>query len=280
MALDDLPLRSASSSTSSSSPQPAGRPGGGSPVRWAAVAVIALTAGAGLTYWWMTRARPNGPALPPTVAADGARASSRPQPEPMDLPTLDASDTMFRELVGVLSRHPQLARLMAGDGLVRRAVVAVNQIAEGRTPSAQLTPLRPPTRLAILGTEEGAIDPRTYQRWDGAVGALTSVNPPEAAQLYVNLKPLFDGAWAELGHPGGNFDTAVTQAIDMLITTPQPSGDPVLLRRPGYYEHVDPVLRGLRPVQKQLLLVGPESRVRLDRWLREFAAALDLPITG
>jgi hypothetical protein len=249
-------------------------------MRWAVLAAIALAAGAGLTYWWMTRARPSGPALPPTVAADSARTSSRPQPEPMDLPSLDASDLMFRELVGVLSRNPQLARLMAGDGLVRRAVVAVNQIAEGRTPSAQLTALRPPTRLAILGTDEGAIDPRTYQRWDGAVGALTSVNPAEAAQLYVNVKPLFDAGWAELGHPDGNFDTAITQAIDMLITTPLPPADPVLLRRPGYYEHVDPVLRGLRPVQKQLLLVGPESRVRLDRWLRSFAAALDLPITG
>lgn len=282
MAIDDLPLRSdsASSSPTGAPAAPPERPGGSSPVRWVVVAIIALAAGAGVTYWWMTRARPNGPVLPPTTAADSTRTSTRPQPQPMDLPSLDGSDALFRELVGVLSRHPQLVRLLATDGLVRRAVVAVNQIAEGRTPSAQLTPLRPPTRLTITGGEEGAIDPRSYQRWDAAVDALASVNPAEAAQLYVNVKPLFDAAWAELGHPGGNFDTALTQATDVLLATPVPAGDPVLLRRPGYYEHVDPALRSLRPVQKQLLLVGPDSRARIDRWLRAFAAALDLPITG
>jgi hypothetical protein len=227
----------------------------------------------------MTRAQPTGPLPAPTVASDGAGALNRPQRQPMELPGVDASDALLRELVSVLSKHPQLARLLATDGLVRRVVLAVDQMADGRTPAAPLAVLRPPTRLAIVGADNGPIDPRSYQRWDSATAALVSINPSEAAQLYVNVKPLFDAAWADLGHPGGDFDTAITRAIDVALATPTPATDPVLLRRPGYFEHTDPALRSLRPVQKQLLLVGPESRTRLLDWMRRLAVALDLPIS-
>jgi hypothetical protein len=49
-------------------------------------------------------------------------------------------------------------------------------------------------------------------------------------------------------------------------------------RRPHYFEHDDPALRSLLPVQKQLLLVGPERRRRLMSWLKDLAANLDLKI--
>lgn len=279
MAYDDLPLRQAPEPAPAYPPPPPAPPRS-SAARWVVVAAVALAAGAALALWWMTRAQPAGPLPAPTMATDGAQTSNRPQRQPMELPGLDGSDTLFRELVGVLSRHPLLARLLATDGLIRGAVLAVEQVADGRTPAVPLAPLRPPTRLAILGTESGPIDARTYARWDSATAALTSINPAEAAQLYVNLKPLFDAAYADLGHPGGDFDTAITGAIDMLLATPAPATDPVLLRRPGYYEHTDGTLRSLRPVQKQLLLTGPDSRTRILAWLRRLAEALDLTVTG
>ncbi len=276
MPLEDLPLRSGSPAPPRYEPPPPPAP---SPWRWVAVGLVALAAGAGLTYWWMTRAQPTGPLPAPTVATDGAGTLNRPQRQPMELPEVDGSDSLLRELVSVLSKHPLLARLLATDGLVRRVVLAVDQMADGRTPAVPLAVLRPPTRLAIAGTDSGPIDPRSYQRWDSATAALVSINPREAAQLYVNVKPLFDAAWADLGHPGGDFDTAITRAIDVALATPSPETDPVLLRRPGFYEHTDPALRSLRPVQKQLLLVGPQSRAQLFDWMRRLATALDLPVT-
>jgi hypothetical protein len=113
-------------------------------------------------------------------------------------------------------------------------------------------------------------------RWEVATSALLSVNPADAAQLYVNVKPLFDEAYGELGHPNGNFDDAIVLAIGTLEDTPQVKVDPVLLRRPGYYEHEDPVLRGLLPVQKQLLLLGPTNSQKIMTWLKQLAEALDL----
>lgn len=277
MPYDDLPLRPGAGQHPPPVPQPPPAP---SPLRWVAVGAVALVAGAALAFWWMTRAQLEEPLPAPTAATDGAQTSNRPLRQPIELPGLDGSDTFFRDLVGVLSRHPVMARLLATDGLVRRAVLTVEQIGDGRTPSVPLVTLRPPTRLAIVGDASGPVDPRTYARWDAATAALTSVNPSEAAQLYVNVKPLFDAAYAELGHPGGDFDAAIVRAIDMLIAAPTPATPPELLRRPGYFEHNDAVLRSLRPVQKQLILTGPDAQRRIVEWLRRLAAALDLPITG
>jgi hypothetical protein len=130
--------------------------------------------------------------------------------------------------------------------------------------------------VAVAGTEAGAVDPASYRRWDPAVSALTSIEPADAAQVYVNVKPLLDEAYEELGYPDGNFDDAVARAVRMLAETPDVSEPPLLLRRPAYFEYEDAALRSLRPVQKQFVLIGPDNRRQVMAWLRRLAAALDL----
>jgi hypothetical protein len=205
-------------------------------------------------------------------------AAQRPRPESIDLPGLDDSDTLIRDLVSSLSKHPLLARLLVPQALVRKIVLAVVQIGDGVTPVAALAPARPASHLQIQGTNSGRVDPNTYHRWDSAIAALTSIDTAELAQTYVNLKPLFDQAYRELGHPNGNFDDAIVRAIQTLDATPQITTDPVLLRRSSHYEHDDPSLRALLPVQKQLLLLGPAHRRAVMTWLKQLAARLDLKI--
>lgn len=261
-------------------PEPDGPPPqeGGSAWRWIVVGLAGVAAGAVLMFWWMSRAQPS-PATPasPTVV-DTASASNRPKRQPLDLPLLDNSDTLIRSLVSALSNHPWLARQIATPGLVRSTTLAVVQIGDGRTPAESLRALRPTSRLQIAGSASGKIDAASYRRWDVVSGALTSVSPADAAQLYVNIKPLVDQAYIELGHGGGDFDQAIVRAIQMLVETPEIQGDPVLNRRTGYFEYEDPALRALKPVQKQLILMGPENRQRLVTWLRQFAVALDLKL--
>ena len=270
MALDDLRYQP----TGGPSPEPPARPG---LLRWIAVAVAGLAAGSLLTFWWMSRAQPTTTTPASTTAADGGTTSNRPAPQPMPLPPLNASDSFLRDLVSALSRHPTLARWLATPDLVRGAALAVVQVGDGRTPAAPLQALRPETRVQVTGNDTGAVAPASYRRWESAVSALTSIDPGEAAQVYVNVKPLLDEAYRELGYPGGNFDEAVTRAIRMLAETPAAPDAAVLLRRPAYFEYEDATLRSLRPAQKQFLLVGSDSQRQVLAWLRRFAAALDLP---
>ena len=194
----------------------------------------------------------------------------------MQLPRLVDSDAMLRELAATLSRHPLLARLAATRGLVRSITLGVVQMGDGKTPSGPLSPLRPPTRLTIAGQASGAVDAASYARWEAATSALLSIPAKDAAQVYVNVKPLFDEAYRELGYPGADFDSAIAKAIRVLDSTPPSPPELVLLRREGYFEHADTALQSLPPVQKQLLLMGPESRTRIMNWLHQLAATLEL----
>jgi len=274
MALNDLPLHGAPP------PQRPSRPAA-SPTRWIIVAAVVVIAGSFLALRWMIRSQPE-PATPtPTRATDAGVPPRRPRPQAVDLPPLDQSDAVVAGMIHALSAHPLITKLIGSTGLVRQATLVVQQIGDGKTPADPLNALRPASRLNIVGADQGPIDPATYARWNAATSALTSIDPNDAAQLYVNTKTLFDAAYRDLGHPNGDFDEAVVRAIQTLAATPPVTGNPELIRhadRPGYFEHVDSQLASALPVQKQFLLIGPDNRQRVMAWLKSLAAALDLKI--
>ncbi len=272
---DDLPLHIAPSGADPP-PAPPRRPS--SPTRWVVVGAGAVIAGALLTIWWMGRAQPDPTSLAPTGPTEVEIASRRPKRQPLELPTLAASDGLLRELAAALSRHPLLARLAATKGVVRSIVLAVVQIGDGKTPAKPLAVLQPSGPLRMTQGTPGRLDPATYARWDAAVAALTSIDAADAAQVYVNVKPVFDEAYAELGYPGGDFDQAIVRAIRTLDATPDLASEPVLLQRPNYVEYEDAALRALLPVQKQLLLIGTNNRRAVLRWIHQLAANLDLKV--
>ncbi len=249
-----------------------------SPTRWVVVGAGAVIAGALLTLWWMGRAQLDPTTPAPTGPTEVEIASRRPKQQMLQLPPLAESDPLVRELAATLSRHPLLARLAATKGAVRALVLAVVQIGDGKTPSKPLAVLQPIGRAVMTSGTPGRLDPVSYARWNGAVTALVSVSATDAAQVYVNVKRVFDEAYTELGYPAGDFDQAIVKAIRMLDQTPDITTEPVLLQRPSYIEHEDAALRSLYPAQKQLLLLGPDHRRAVMRWLHQLAANLDLKI--
>src|SRR5436190_19359254 len=114
MAFDDLPLEHTPGSA------PTGRrpvPPQASPKRWVIAGACVVIVVALFALWWISRAQPRAAIPAPTSATDVAVGSNRPKRQPMSLPSVDASDTLLRELVGQLSRHPLIARLLATDRL-------------------------------------------------------------------------------------------------------------------------------------------------------------------
>jgi hypothetical protein len=61
------------------------------------------------------------------------------------------------------------------------------------------------------------------------------------------VKELFDEAYRDLGYPNGDFDVALSKAIRVIDATPPAPSDMTLLRREGYFEHVDSTLGSLQP---------------------------------
>jgi Protein of unknown function (DUF3014) len=274
MAFDELPLNRPPD------PEPRRVRGASSSstARWLIVGAGLVVAGSMLALWWLSRAQPPTVIPAPVTVSDPKQAERRPWRQPLELPPLAGSDDTLREFVRQLSRDPLLARLLATRDLVRSMTLAAVQIGDGRTPAASFAPVRPSLRLET--SPGGKVEPANFERWGSAVRALQSIPARDAAQVYVNVKPLFDQAYRELGYPQGDFDAALVKAIRMLNATPDAAGDLMLLRREGYFEHEDPSLRSLPPVQKQLLLLGPDHRRVVLSWLRQFADALELKVGG
>ena len=250
------------------------------PPRRGAVRVVALAAILGviaaLVYFvWIAR-RPTPAAQPaPTTSTEVPVGAATPLTIPDEpLPPLSASDSFVRRVVALLSDHPALARWLASDALIQRTATAVEQAGDGRSPVEPFGFARPGSRTAAVPRGSGSvIDPASYRRWDELTAVIASVDPAQAAELYRHVRPLFVETYREMGHPDGNFDAAIGRAAGRVLGTPVIQQPLVVEERRGYLEHSDATLRGLPPISRQLLLMGPANVQRLQDWTTRFLEA-------
>jgi hypothetical protein len=194
------------------------------------------------------------------------------------LPPLDETDTLVRTLAAGLSSHPLLVSWLATDGVLRRFTVVIDNIAYGQPVRKQLTEVTPAGSFRVAG--RGGVlraDPRNYARYEALTGAMESIEPVRAAQMYSMLRPRLEEAYLELGR-GVSFDRALEQAIIALLQAPPIRGDETLVpAKPVGYAFTNPQLQALTPAQKHLLRMGPAHAPRVQAKLRDIALALGIP---
>lgn len=242
-----------------------------------AIAIIAtlllLLLGGGA--WWFSRPAPKVSAnVTPTAVNATEAAIDKPTP-PVDLPPLDRMDDYLRPLLSALSARPELVKWLATDDLVRQLAMALDQASAGKSPARDFKVIKPATPFKVV-TRGGrsTIDPASYQRYDGLVLTVTSIDASRVAQIYKTIRPRLNEAYQGLGHADGNVDQAVRRALDTLIDTPVVR-DPIVVRgSPEGWSYEDDKLEGLMPAQKQLLRMGAANVDRLLEWLRALRTAL------
>jgi hypothetical protein len=263
--LDDLDLR-----PDEPEPEPPGATSRRPPLALIAVATAVLV-GAGLWYG-LLRKRPKPAAPPPAAPSTIAPATPTPKPTPLDLPALDASDAIVRQLVGPLSAHRLFASWLETPNLVRTLTASAVNLAEGGSPRAHLGFLAPQSAFAVA--ERGGrtvIDSASYQRYDAFAASVSSLDPAAGARVYGQLEPLFDIAYRELGYPRGRFREVLARGLEHLLDAPVVDGDvevKAVRRAALVYELADPELEALSPAQKHLLRMGPANVRRLQATLR------------
>ena len=247
---------------------------------WVATALVLLLVALGAYVWYSRRSHPASEQASAPAAQPQARSPTPPlgaSGENIDLPPLGESDGLVRELVGRLSAHPSVVAWLAGDGLIRNATVAVQNVAAGQTPSRHVQRLVPKAPFEIRGSAgELTVDPRSYERYNWIADGVASLDAQGMARLYGTLKPRVEEAYAELGSPEPGVDAAIERAIVVLLETPVVEGDVRLVTRGALYAYADPRLEGLSPAQKQLLRTGPRNTRAMQEKLREIALALGI----
>jgi len=236
-------------------------------------AVVVAAIGAGL-WWWQS----NMPAEPPKVETvapaakptpvDDAEVPVTPVVQRTELPPLDASDDFVREQAGALSG--QLAEWLTQDDLVRRFAVVIDNATSGDYPRRQLGFLAPPEKYPVLQRDNRIfVDPEGYHRFDHFVDAIVSVDAQRAAVLLDNLAPLLVLAMKELGQTNPDPVVAMHRSIDQVLATPVLDADIELVQPKVFYQYADPKLESLKPLQKQLLRMGPQNLQRLKTYLTQ-----------
>jgi hypothetical protein len=244
-----------------------------------AIAVLILLAGAAWYFW--PRTPLDTPAQTTDKAVTPQTSTVRLPAEPgedIELPPLDESDTVVRELVTKLSAHPRVAAWLTTDHLIRDFVAIVVNISQGQTPTPHLAHVRPDGKFQAR--QEGSqirIDPRSYSRYDGYAQAVAGLDAQGAARLYATVKPRVEEAYQGLGAPDGTFDRTLEKAIIRLLETPIVEGDIGLQSTTVSYSFADPALEGLTPAQRQFLRMGPANMRVVRAKLVEIAGFLGLP---
>ena len=275
------------------------RPSSGAP--WLLVTVMVCVLAAGAAWWfWLRPARmATSPLKPPAVvSAPQDVEPAAPEAEPTGphnlieepeadaaaapLPVLAESDRYFSDALGELVGKGRVGEFLLTDGLVRRAVATVDNLARDQAPP-RMWPVQPmPGRFTVDGAQNHVqtIAPANAGRYSAALGFAEAVPMAPLVALYRSSYPLFQQAYEELGYPGKYFNDRLVTVLDHLLQAPEPQGPiavqltPVRTNVPNTrpwvrYEFADPKLEALSSGQKILLRMGPDNRARAKALLRD-----------
>lgn len=218
------------------------------------------------------------PESEPTIIPDQTVQETTTEPVEIEpeivLPTLNESDNWIREKLPTITWRNELLKLIVDDDMVRRFVVFTDNFAKG-TIAYQHSILVKPT--GKFSAQEDEIDGQHVLKWDENVtkrfslyvDLLRTIDSDLLVQWYVELKPLIDQAYGELGYPDEEFTevlhTAITRVLDMEI----PKEQIELVRPSVMYKFKDQDIEQLSDADKLLLRIGKDNLLVIKSVLLE-----------
>lgn len=191
------------------------------------------------------------------------------------LPSLDQSDEVVRAAFFGLKWKPGLSSLFLNEEMIRRFVVQVDNIAQGRLIAEQALFKGLSKDFAAKTKGQGyQLDKSNYQRYQPYLDLLESVPPDQVAALYKQFYPLLQAAYLELGYPDQQFDDRLQQAIKVLLNAPEVSDEPDLTLSSVHYSFADAELEQLGLAQKQMIRLGQANQQRLKLLLVQYQSVL------
>lgn len=198
------------------------------------------------------------------------------EPNVVQLPTLNNSDTFVFEGLRSMQNGASVLRLLAQDQIVRKFVVFVENISRGEFPQTGLPYRALGEEMPVRNIDENffVMEDSAHARFDEIVQTFVSLDTDAAVTLYRALSPLFQQAYAEIGFRNVSFDETLRLSINNIVRTTNMEGPYQLVKPSVMYLYADASIENLQEVHKQLLRIGPDNTIILKAKLREFASQL------
>ncbi len=190
------------------------------------------------------------------------------------LPPREQGDEALRQALES-SAPDDLALYLMSEELVRRFVATVDNLPRQTLPMRVRAARATPETFTASGSDDrrviGADNSRRYEPF---VRFVESLDARRLVAIYVRFYPLLEQEYRTLGFPDRHFNDRVVEAIDDLLSAPEPQGPIALVQPKVMYRYADPALESLSAGRKIMIRVGPDNARRLKVKLRELRATL------
>ena len=198
------------------------------------------------------------------------------------LPSLDESDNWLKDKLPSLTWRNELLKLVIDDNMIRRFVVFTDNFSQG-TLTYKHSPLTlPSSSFSAIETQnfdesnqqEWLWDKSSERRFSLYIDLIKSTDSESLINWYLEIKPLIDEAYTELGYPDDKFTDTLQSAITRVLDAELPKSPLKIIRPSVMYKYQDPAIEALDDVDKLLLRLGKENLLIIKSALLEFSEKL------
>lgn len=227
--------------------------------------------------------QPTSTPLVTLEATQPSQALETPEPRPT-APPLNESDAHIQSRLGNTPTGTELLSFLTDEEIVRKVVRAVYGLSEGRIVKEYRPISSPEKRFSTVKigqqTEDSQqelyrISKDNHTRYEKHIALLAAINNPLMITFYQFYRPTLEAAYQELGIRQGDFHGSLIKAIDLLLSTPEPLGDLLLVRPTVMYKYSDPALEKLPSAHKLMIRMGQKNRDALKLELRVLKERLE-----
>lgn len=214
------------------------------------------------------------------------------EPVKNPLPLLDDSDDWLKLKLPEVTWRKELLKLIIDEDMIRRFVVFTDNFSQGIiayehspfiAPSVKFTPKIDSVRFQNITKKSEQIasespkklkqsiwqwNENSSRRFSLYVDLLRSMDSESVVQWYMEIKPLIDEAYNELGYEDdftSTFQSAITRVLDMELPK-----SPIEIIQPSVmYKFLDPELEALEDADKLLLRLGKDNLLVMKSFLLE-----------
>ena len=188
------------------------------------------------------------------------------KPAEPQLPSLDESDNEVKQSLGEYLTEQSLGLLVTED-MVRRTVVFVDNLAQGKVAKKHIPLSAPVDSFMALESDIIITDPNSFERYTPYVDMLSQMSNAQIIRLYKKFQPLIFEAYEEIGYEGEDFNYTLNEAISELLETQIPETSLPLIKDSVTYSYAYPEWEKLSDAQKQFLRMGPANMKRVKNKL-------------
>jgi len=188
------------------------------------------------------------------------------------LPSLNESDAWLKLKLPEITWRKELLMLVVDEDMIRRFVVFTDNFSQGII-AYEHSPLVLPKVKFTPKTDSASQnvwqwDENSSKRFSIYIDLLRSIDSNSLVQWYLEVKPLIDEAYQELGYEDDFTDTlqsAITRILDMEL----PKSSMALIQPSVMYKFANPALEALPDSDKLLLRLGKDNLLVMKAVLLE-----------